>query len=735
MSERQVLTLRTSSGAACEVALGAVLAQTPSTLLIDGERVGGAPELPGRVVIKRGRQPADFGRLDLEQVACERLEHPGLARYFGAARTPELGTVLAFERLGGSPLLLFNAQGTRPTFRDPGTVHYPLPPGIALELAFDALLALEHVHSRGFVHGGVTITNLLVRTPTPATTPADLLAQVAAGSFHGVLGGLGGARELTFLDALRDGLVDPELTPRLPDVYASPEALLELSSQGGRRVYSQAMDLYAFGLLTYTLLTGRAPYDHLCKPHELTHKDVVTELKLRESRGELSPVLVEALRDIPMHDSPFIAPTIEAWPVFHSAVRRVLQRCLDRDPARRPDARAAKALFCQALELRPSPVEHVRPWIQGTFQLLSGSNRLRGDKPGGGLWLRQEEGGDLVVEVREAAPAPAAPDDVLTNPDLDPSLSIAFRVAKKPAAPTRQRRIAEPMPLRDVARAFHAKQPLPVQGPFLVSSTSLDKDSLAKAVVHSLGSAVSWVVVADGGVQEQMRLIIGRTADADIVCADGKVSKKHAALGFDRVSGHWYVEDLRSANGTRVDGREAPPNVKTRLRKAPAVIEVGTAFDLTYMETPQLTDFLAIVVDAVKRGAEAAKKRVVSDLLDEAWQGEPTPVDDVPPDLSQRSATRKVRRPVGPGDTTIKFPVARVQKPDWDGLARRLQPHFEAGASFRIVLTGSIVEHAASVQEAIAMIREAGSNLVSIEAEFQDHRILIFARPDPSAPK
>lgn len=727
MSERQVLTLRSPGGAAFDAALGAVLAETPSTLLIDGERVSGGAELPARVVIKRGKRPADFGRLDLEQVACERLEHPGLARYFGAARTPELGTVLAFERLGGSPLLLFNAQGTRPAFRDPGTVHYPLPPGIALELAFDALLALEHVHSRGFVHGGVTLTNLLVRTQTPPSDPADLLAQVAAGSFHGVLGGLGGARELTFLDALRDGLVDPDLTPRLPDVYASPEALLELSHLGGRRVYSQAMDMYAFGLLTYTLLTGHAPYDHLCAPHELTHRDVVTELKLRESRGDLSPILPDALRDLPLHDSPFVAPTIEGWPVFHAAVRRLLARCLDRDPARRLDATAAKELFCSALELRPSPVERVRPWIQGTFQLLSGSNRLRGDRPGAGLSVRQEEGSDtIIVEVRDAPPAAPEPQEVLTDPELDPSLSIAFRVAKRPPAPAHKRRISPPVPLRDIARAFHAKEPLPVQGPFLVTSTSLDKDSLARTVVYSLGSAVSWVVVADGGVQEQLRLIIGRTPENDIVCADGKVSKKHAALGFDRVSGHWYVEDLRSANGTRVDGRDAPPNVKTRLRKAPAIIDVGTGVELTYMESPQLLDFLAIVVDAVKRAAEAAKRRAVTDLLDEAWQGEPE--QEPPPQVAR---TRRLQRPTA-GNTTVKFPVARVApRPDWDGLARRLQPHVEAGASFRIVLTGSIVEHAASVAEAIAMLKEAGSGLVSLEAEFPDHRILIFARPDP----
>ena len=206
------------------------------------------------------------------------------------------------------------------------------------------------------------------------------------------------------------------------------------------------------------------------------------------------------------------------------------------------------------------------------------------------------------------------------------------------------------------------------------------------------------------------------------------MSKKHAALGFDRGSGHWYVEDLRSVNGTRVDGRDAPPNVKMRLRRAPTVIEVGTAVELTYMETPQLLDFLRMVVDAVKQGAEAAKRKVIPDLLDEAWHGEPEQVP--PPDMSRVAATRRVKRPTI--SSTVKFPIAKAAlKPDWDGLPKRLTPHVEAGATFRIVLTGSIVEQAETVPEAISILKEAGPDLVSIEAQFMDHRILIFARPDP----
>ena len=107
MASSATLEFRSRAGAVFEVALGAVVADSPSSMLRRGERIGEGGDLPRQMVVKMGGggEPAEFGRLDLEQIACERLDHPSLSHYWGAARSDEFGTVLAFELLEDNPLL------------------------------------------------------------------------------------------------------------------------------------------------------------------------------------------------------------------------------------------------------------------------------------------------------------------------------------------------------------------------------------------------------------------------------------------------------------------------------------------------------------------------------------------------------------------------------------------------------------------------------------------------------
>ena len=50
-------------------------------------------------------------------------------------------------------------------------------------------------------------------------------------------------------------------------------------------------------------------------------------------------------------------------------------------------------------------------------------------------------------------------------------------------------------------------------------------------------------------------MVIGRGRGADIVIAEPTMSRAHAAIGFD--GERFFVQDLGSTNGTRVNGSSA----------------------------------------------------------------------------------------------------------------------------------------------------------------------------------
>ena len=70
-----------------------------------------------------------------------------------------------------------------------------------------------------------------------------------------------------------------------------------------------------------------------------------------------------------------------------------------------------------------------------------------------------------------------------------------------------------------------------------------------------------WALEWDGGrhVVDRRSVVIGRSADCDVVVDDRNVSRRHAELARDGDS--FVLRDLDSTNGTAVNGR--------RVREAP----------------------------------------------------------------------------------------------------------------------------------------------------------------------
>ncbi len=108
-------------------------------------------------------------------------------------------------------------------------------------------------------------------------------------------------------------------------------------------------------------------------------------------------------------------------------------------------------------------------------------------------------------------------------------------------------------------------------------------------------------------------VVIGRSAEADVRVDDGSISRRHAALHVGAVI---TVEDLGSANGTRVRGAAVTPHARVEVRPGD-VIEFGTVLCTLVGEAaprPPAPEAGDIVV------ADPAMRRLHT-LLDRAAEG------------------------------------------------------------------------------------------------------------------
>ena len=78
-------------------------------------------------------------------------------------------------------------------------------------------------------------------------------------------------------------------------------------------------------------------------------------------------------------------------------------------------------------------------------------------------------------------------------------------------------------------------------------------------------------------------VLIGRHPECSIQIDDGSVSRHHAKITFDSDSGNWFVEDLRSRNGTWID--EQPVHQKTKLNDRARVRICDVSFQFRLSET------------------------------------------------------------------------------------------------------------------------------------------------------
>jgi serine/threonine-protein kinase len=200
-----------------------------------------------RVVVKLlhrslASRPDLVDRMRLEAQALARLAHPNLVVVHDYGRTPEGRPYIVMEQLVGRTL--------REELRSRGR----LPPAEAIELVRQTLSGLAAAHALGLVHRDVKLENLFVCDAAEGARTLKVLD-------FGIAKVLPAARS--------PGAPEPLAFPTEEGVAIGTPRFFAPEQARGQAVDART-DVYATGVVLYTLLAGRGPFDHLHALYELS---------------------------------------------------------------------------------------------------------------------------------------------------------------------------------------------------------------------------------------------------------------------------------------------------------------------------------------------------------------------------------------------------------------------------------------------------------------------------------
>jgi eukaryotic-like serine/threonine-protein kinase len=245
--------------------------------------------------------PADVAS-DPERLARFRRE----ARVLASLNHPNIAAIHGFEEVDGTAFLtleLVEGEDLAERLR-----RGPVPTGEAIEIAKQVAEALEAAHERGVIHRDLKPANIKV-TPAGMVKVLDFgLAKAWAGD-----------------DSGEHPLRSPSLSPTFARDETAAGVILGTAAymspeQARGRVVDRRADIWAFGVVVVEMLTGRGLF------HGETITDVIAAVVTAE------PDLSTLPPDTP------------------SAVRRLLRRCLQKDPrVRLPDIGSARVELSEVL--------------------------------------------------------------------------------------------------------------------------------------------------------------------------------------------------------------------------------------------------------------------------------------------------------------------------------------------------------------------------------------------------
>jgi serine/threonine-protein kinase len=192
--------------------------------------------------------------------------------------------------------------------------HGPLPAADAARVMREVAWALAYAHGRGIVHRDIKPDNILLEAGTGRAMVTDF--GIAHGGAHNALADIGKIMGTAH--------------------FMSPE-------QGANKPLDGRSDIYSLGVVAYLAVSGRLPFEE----------------------GSVPALIVRQSIDTPPSLSS-VAPGVP------SSLAAAIDRCLDRDPARRfPDGETLAAALAPSQDARSVLPPMLRAWLNARNPLIA----------------------------------------------------------------------------------------------------------------------------------------------------------------------------------------------------------------------------------------------------------------------------------------------------------------------------------------------------------------------------
>lgn len=168
-----------------------------------------------------------IARFEAERQALALMNHPSIARVFGAGSTPLGRPYFVMEYVPGKSITAYCDQ-------------HKLPIPARLELFAKVCEAIQHAHTKGIIHRDLKASNVLVTEVDGQPVPKVIDFGVAK--------------------AVNQRLTERTLFTEMGRMVGTPEYMSPEQAEGGADVDTRS-DVYSLGVLLYELLTGSLPFD------------------------------------------------------------------------------------------------------------------------------------------------------------------------------------------------------------------------------------------------------------------------------------------------------------------------------------------------------------------------------------------------------------------------------------------------------------------------------------------